>query len=182
MGLRFRQEGYTQINFITTSVIKFVPLFLEDRHWRIIIDNLNFYRNKYGFKLLGYVIMPEHVHFLLCLPSKSSISAIMRDIKKFSSSMILGQLEKERDISRLEIFGTAALPYRKQRHKVWMDRFDNVAIFTQPVLKIKLDYIHNNTVRRGLVREPAQWIYSSARNYYLGDHSVIKVDGDEVEF
>ena len=59
-----------------------------------------------------------------------------------------------------------------------MPRFDDVLIHSKEQYEIKLNYIHNNPVKRGLVQRPEDWLYSSARNYLLGDHSIIRVDTD----
>ena len=64
----------------------------------------------------------------------------------------------------------------KYQFKIWMDRFDDLVIYNPEILKIKMDYIHQNPVRKGLVKEICDWSYSSARNYYLEDHSVFPVD------
>lgn len=61
-------------------------------------------------------------------------------------------------------------------YRLWKDRFDYLMIITEKTLKIKIDYIHNNPVKAGLVENFTDWKYSSARNYYLGDNSVINID------
>jgi len=62
--------------------------------------------------------------------------------------------------------------------KLWMDRFDDLVIEDEETLKIKIEYIHNNPVKAGFVDQPEQWEYSSARNYILGDHSLIEISTD----
>ena len=57
-----------------------------------------------------------------------------------------------------------------------MPRFDDVVIYSSEMFNIKLNYIHYNPLKRGLVENPEDWKYSSARNYLFGDHSVIEVD------
>ena len=61
-----------------------------------------------------------------------------------------------------------------------MDRFDNVLVYSPKAFRTKLEYIHNNPVKAGLVGKPEDWKYSSARNYLLDDHSIIYVDTDLV--
>ena len=57
-----------------------------------------------------------------------------------------------------------------------MDRFDDEVIRSEKWFFQKLNYIHNNPVKAGLVEMPEDWSYSSGRNYINGDHSVIKID------
>jgi hypothetical protein len=67
---------------------------------------------------------------------------------------------------------------KNQVFKLWMNRFDDLVIENDKTLQIKIEYIHNNPVKAGLVDQPEQWEYSSARNYILCDHSLISVSVD----
>ena len=49
-----------------------------------------------------------------------------------------------------------------------MDRYDDVAVFTEEQFRIKLNYIHNNPVKAGLVTEQYSYQYSSAKNWETG--------------
>ena len=62
--------------------------------------------------------------------------------------------------------------------KLWMDRFDCELIVTGKFLKQKINYIHNNPVKAGLVDEITKWPYSSARNYFLDNKTLIEVSTD----
>ena len=53
---------------------------------------------------------------------------------------------------------------------------DNILILNEKMLVEKIDYIHLNPVKRGYVEKPEHWLYSSARNYLLNDHTIIKID------
>ena len=66
--------------------------------------------------------------------------------------------------------------YEDQKRKFWMKRFDDEVIRNQNMFLVKLNYIHNNPVKSGLVEKPEDYKYSSARNYLLDDHSVLFVD------
>jgi hypothetical protein len=57
-----------------------------------------------------------------------------------------------------------------------MKRFDDEVITTDEMLRVKVDYIHNNPVVAGLVEKPEDYLYSSARDYIRGDHSILQVD------
>jgi putative transposase len=176
MGLRFRPSGYEHLSFITTTVVNHLKLFVEDRYYQVLIDNLNFYRDKYKFKLVAYVLMPSHVHLLLLVPSEVTESDIMRDFKNYTSMKVRDLLIADCRERELSVLKKAAIGYRDQHYKVWMDRFDNVVVYSQRTFETKLRYIHNNPVKAGLVLQAEDWKYSSARNYLLNDHSVIRVD------
>lgn len=63
----------------------------------------------------------------------------------------------------------------KQKFKVWQDRFDDVVLFTRKVLEIKLEYIHQNPVKAGLVDYPTDYLHSSAGFYENGSIPPIEI-------
>ena len=159
---------------------------------RIIIDNLIFYRRKFSFKLIGYVIMPNHVHLLIQLSEKQNdISGVMRDFKSHTAKEILSYFKTGRRKPSLSPYSAASegspLPgdykwkdkgkvHTPRKHKIWMKDFYDFNIYSEKKLKQKLDYIHFNPVRANLCKESSEWKWSSYRNYYLNDDSVIEVN------
>lgn len=151
----------------------------DERIAKIIIDNLNFYRDKYQFKLFGYVIMPEHIHLIILPGDKGNISQIMRDFKKYTSIKIIEELKRQGKQNILKVFedGVNSLPNRK--YKVWEEEFFDRNVFTKNYFLQKLHYIHKNPIVRGLVKRRGDYKYSSYINYYgseSGLEPVIKVD------
>lgn len=77
----------------------------------------------------------------------------------------------------LALFRAAAIQEgRGNNHKVWQEGFHPIAIETGKFFQEKLNYLHENPVRKGFVERPEYWRYSSARNYLMDDHSIIQVD------
>lgn len=62
------------------------------------------------------------------------------------------------------------------RFQVWQEGSHPEAIFTEKFARQKMDYIHMNPVRAGLVETPEQWLYSSVRAYYLGEETYPPTD------
>jgi len=161
-------------HFITTTVKDFISIFPSNiSFFDILIENLRFYLNKYSSTLFGYVLMPIHIHFLLFVPEKNSISDFMRDFKKFTSVQIRDILRQNNTYNLLSQFED-----KRGEFSLWKDRFDSVVVYSEKVMETKLNYIHYNPVKAGLVHTMIDWKYSSARNYYQDDHSVIFVSTD----
>ncbi len=59
---------------------------------------------------------------------------------------------------------------------MWQDAYHPQVIYTDDVCRQKLQYMHDNPVRKGFVERPESWFYSSARNYILNDCSVLKIE------
>ena len=83
------------VHFVTSKVDHFIPLFLAHDLCRILLANIDFYRVKHNFKLLGYVIMPDHIHVLICPQADIAISKIMQDIKRYSAKQIFTCLAEQ---------------------------------------------------------------------------------------
>jgi hypothetical protein len=98
-------------------------------------------------------------------------------MKKFTARKIIERLQCDRKGWLLN-----QLAFYKKRHKtksdhqVWQEGYHPQLITSTGMLMQKIEYIHNNPVRRGLTAAPEHWLHSSARNYLLGDHSVIELD------
>jgi len=92
---RKRRLTYNQAfaYFITTTLSGFVELLSQDKYAQILVRNLNFYREKFEFKLLAYVIMPHHLHLIILPGLKGNISEIMRDFKEYTAKEIIQLLE-----------------------------------------------------------------------------------------
>lgn len=121
-------------------------------------------REEYGFQLIGYVVMPNHVHMLMSEPEKGTVSTVLEMLKQRVSRQIrkcAGQLELKCDESSARSF--------------WQARFCDFNVYSRGKLKEKLNYMHANPVVRRLVEHPRDWAWSSWSNYVDGT-GMIEVD------
>jgi putative transposase len=160
--------------FVTNTLRKYIPLFKDPEVIKIAIDSLNFLRNKYGFKILAYCLLPEHLHLIIYNDGALDISKIMSDFKRFSSKEIFKYLLNNNHEPQLQALRSAA--YKGQNYAVWQETFRSELIDNQKHLQQKLDYIHDNPVRKGLVANAVEWRFSSARKWYLNEDSGLLVD------
>lgn len=176
MTKRYRIEG--SIYFITNVIYDRIKLFISPTYIIPLIDSLNYYRYQYSVKIIGYVIMQDHIHLLLYPKVEQAITDFMRDFKRFTSGRITRQAKVERNLEWVGMFEQAGLETERAEYKVWQDSFWEQSIDTEEFLKQKLDYIHMNPVRAGIVSNAIDYFYSSARNYYLDDHHLIEIDNN----
>jgi len=171
---RFHIEGH--VYYVTTVVYDRLPIFTRPSFIVPLYDSLNYYRHKQEFKFLGYVIMPDHIHLILWPFGQATTSEIMRDYKKFTSRRIIRQAEVEQIEAWTAAFEQAGQRTGRSRNKVWQDSYWDVNIYTERFLRQKLNYVHRNPVRAGLVETPEEYMYSSHRNYVSGEDWLIEID------
>lgn len=174
MQKRYRIEG--SIFYITSNIYNRINIFISPSFIIPILDSLNYYRHQYTCKLIGYVVMPDHIHLLIWPKSEESISDFMRDFKRFTSGRITRQAKVEGRNDWIKRFEQAGSETERSEYKVWQDSFWEQCIYSEDFLKQKLGYIHLNPVRAGLVKGAEDYPYSSFRNYYCNDNHLIEID------
>ncbi len=163
--------------FATTTIVEWQNVFTSIPYFEILIESLKYCVSHKGLHLHGYVIMPNHGHYLCSSDEEKNLSDIMRDFNAHTSRTIIALLKEEHKSALLGVFRNAAeTDERGNDYKVWQDGFHPIAVETEHFVTQKLMYLHDNPVRKGYVDQPEHWRYSSARNYLLGDNSIMEVE------
>lgn len=171
----------TNLYFCTNTIVEWQCVFKEEKYFEIVLDSLKYCQQYKGLILFAYVIMLNHMHMLISYADGEDLSAIMRDFKRHTSTQIARELEHDNERLLLYVFREAAQRRRRTiKYKIWHDDFHPIAIFSDKWFEEKMDYIHNNPVKKGLVMRPEDWKYSSARNWILDDNSLIDLNFDSL--
>lgn len=128
----------------------------------LFVAELGRVRMEFGFVLVGYVVMPNHVHILIGEPGRGTTSTVLQMLKQRTS----------RKMRKLE---AAALDRRLV--PLWQSRFYDFNVYSRWKVEEKLRYMHANPVTRGLVGNPRDWIWSSWSFYEKGEVGLIEIDG-----
>lgn len=174
MRSRYKITVEDGVYFVTSTIVAWLPVFTTEPYFDIMIQSLIFCQEHKGLQLFCYAILDNHFHLIVAGPQ---LGRIITDMKKFTARKIIEQCQQDRKGWLLN-----QLAYYKKRHKtksnyqVWQEGYHPELIFPHEMLMQKIDYIHNNPVKRGLVALPEHWLHSSARNYLLGDDSIIQLD------
>ena len=169
-------NGY-QINdqstahFITATVVDWVDVFSRKIYKDILIDSLDFCIRNKGMILYGYVIMTNHVH-LVIQSENGKLSDLIRDFNKFTARNILDTIAlgaESRKDWMLKRFEFACKSHtRNEKYQFWKYGNHPEEVYSEKFLWQKLDYIHLNPVRAGIVEKASNYLYSSASNYVNG--------------
>jgi putative transposase len=159
--------------FLTCTVVNWLPLFTRKPYFDLLLDALKFYRQHKGLKIYAYVILDNHLHLVAAAPD---LTATLRDFKSYTAKRLLAQLEQDRKTWALNQLRYYKQPTKTRSHyQVWQEGFHPQQIISEAMLRQKLDYLHHNPVRAGLVAQPEDWLYSSAGDY-AGGTGVMAID------
>jgi REP element-mobilizing transposase RayT len=160
-------------HFLTCTVVEWLPVFSVPEVAHIILDSWNYLRQHAGFKLYGYVILENHLHFIA---SSSNLDKDVYRFKSYTARRIVDQMMTMRHMSLLRLLRSVKKNHKIDRnYQLWQEGVHAELIMSDEMMRQKLDYIHANPVKRGYVDLPEHWRYSSAR-HYAGEQGLIDID------
>ncbi|MGA8618055.1 MAG: transposase [Candidatus Sulfotelmatobacter sp.] len=166
---RYYGGGY--LHFITTSCYQRRKLLDSGKNRDLFLQALERVRRNYHFVVVGYVVMPEHVHLLLGEPERGNPSVVMQALKEGFARRLLRNLRSNANPRQASLWSAPL----EQGH-IWQRRLYDFVVFSDKKRVEKLRYMHRNPVKRGLVLEPQQWTWSSFRNYAEGEQGPVLVN------
>ena len=166
---RYYGAGY--LHYITTSCYRRRAWLATEPSRDLFVEVLEQVRRRYHFVVVGYVVMPQHVHLLLSEPERGNPSVVMQAIKQGFARRLLGRLRANRDPRQGDLWNQSLNPQH-----VWQRRFYNFVARTDEKRQEELHYIHQNPVRASLALEPWQWRWSSAPHYLQGESGPVLVN------
>lgn len=157
--LKRYQETNRDLHFITFSCYHRQP-FLSSPSSRDCCESaIEQFRLQYRFAVVAYVVMPEHVHFLISEPNNGLLAGAVQAIKQSVSRKLIGN-----------------------REHFWQERYYDFSVWSSVKRIEKVKYIHRNPVRRGLVERPEEWSWSSFRSYLIGEIGKVEIESRWTEY
>jgi len=166
-----RRYGRGDLHFITYSCYRRLPLLGSVRARNIFVQILDEVRDRYGFRLVGYVVIPEHVHLLISEPASGTPSIVMQVLKQRVSRRLRRKKRVSAGQLKLALGGGEEL-----RPRFWQGRFFDFNVWSLKKRVEKLEYMRMNPVKRGLVAHPKQWPWSSFSFYSKLKQGLIRID------
>lgn len=149
-------------HFVTLTVLHWIPVFTRPATVQILLDALHFFMDK-GLKVHAYVILENHCHFIVQSPT---LDQDIARLKSYTARQMIAFLQENHVKQILD-----QLAFYKKAHKgdrtyqFWQEGVHPEWIQNEDMMRQKIDYIHQNPVKRGYVDEAVHWRYSSARDY-----------------
>jgi len=127
---------------ITTCTSGQNPILADPANARAVMDGIRWLRDRDRIFVLGYVVMPDHVHLLMVLRGRHTLQTIIRVWKGFTAR----QIASRKGLSR----------------PIWQPGYHDHMIRDDKDLQNCLDYLHDNPVRKGLVETPEACQFATA--------------------
>ena len=178
MPVRITYEpGYAY--FITKNVKNRQPVFTIDRNVRLLLADFEFYREKFGYRIYAWVIMPDHYHWI--------IDPSHLDFINFVDDQIERQGKYHKDppkyylSSRMESLHSHVAQMINQAQgtvgkRLWQRGFHDRLLRDADALEKAIEYIHNNPVKAGLCEAQGDYPWSSYHAFYHDDHDMLQLD------
>jgi len=180
-----RFYGGSDLHFLTFSCYRRRPLFRNEVYCDLFLKILERVRRRYRLVVLGYVVMPEHVHLLVSEPQRETLSTAVQALKlgfvrslESSAGIVVAAAPRSRKNG--ETWGTLASGTPMHPQLFWQARFYDFNVWTERKRIEKLHYIHRNPVERGLVASAEQWRWSSFRWYLYGVPGPVKINDTDI--
>ncbi|AWV98248.1 REP-associated tyrosine transposase [Arcticibacterium luteifluviistationis] len=175
-GYIIRDQG--AIYFLTFTVVEWVDVFTRKDYKDIIINSLQFCQKEKGMNIYAFVIMSNHLHIMM-QSEKKELSNLVRDFKKYTAQMILKRImegPESRSDWMLKRFEFAANSHqRNTKYQFWQLNNHAEEVFSEPFMWSKINYIHMNPVRAGIVNKASHYLHSSTSNY-VGKTGLIEIE------
>jgi len=145
------------------TIVEWLPIFTNPEIVTIILDSLRFVQKERDLILYAWVIMENHLHLIVMAPNPVKT---MKEFKSYTARTIIDYLRDRGSKTWLNKLQEAKLSHKTtSNYQVWQEGSHPQEIVDEEMMVQKIEYIHNNPVRRGYIDEPEYWRYSSARNY-----------------
>jgi putative transposase len=154
-GLR-RFQQTNDLHFVTFSCYRRQPKLGTPGSRDVFEHSLEQVRRRYKLYVVGYAVMPEHVHLLLSEPPKAALATALQSLKQ-------------------SVARTLAL---RAPEPFWHTRYYDFNVHSERKRIEKLRYIHRNPIKRGLVTAPEHWAWSRFRHWATGVEGVVEIESN----
>jgi len=169
---------------VSFAVIKWLDVFTRVEYKDIVLDSLKYCQKEKGMEIFAWCIMTNHIHLIFRSIEDRKPELLLGDLKRFTSKKIVKAIQENPKESRKQLF---LEQFKKEGEKssnvknyqFW--RHDNkpIELWSNKVIKEKVNYVHNNPVEAGLVFKAEDYVYSSAIDYSGAKgllDNIVKVD------
>lgn len=153
--------------FVTLTIVGWINLYDRECYKQILVENLKYCQEKEGLEIYAYVIMSNHLHMIAKRSNELDLAELLGRFKSVTSKKFLKEIndnsqESRRDwlLYQFNFFANKNSQY--DEYHLWQYTNHPTELFTNHLIQQKVNYIHENPVKAGIVNDAVAYIYSSA--------------------
>ncbi len=166
----YNPEG---LYFVSFAVVNWIDVFTRNEYKEIVLETIDYSMKNKGMKVYAWCIMTNHVHLIFGVSEPNKPELVLGDIKRFTSKKLIEAISTNPKESRREwlieqFINAGKSSSNTTKHQFWQHDNKPIELWSNSVIKQKVDYIHNNPVKEGYVFAAHEYLYSSAIDYAGG--------------
>jgi len=163
MSFAYNVKDQGAVHFVTFTVHQWADVFTRAIYVNTLIESFKYCQKEKGLEIFAWVVMSNHCH-LIIKAKNNNLSSVIRDLKKFTSKAIYKAIETNTQESRKNWL----LQVLTFENKIWFweEGYHGEEIYTKAFFDTKVNYIHQNPVRAGIVEKEEEYLNSSAGEIY----------------
>jgi putative transposase len=167
--------------FITSTVVGWIDALSREEYKDIILESLRFCQGQKELRVHAWVIMNNHLHLIVSAGETYDLPSIIRDFKKFTSRNIISAIadnprESRKDWMMNQFRFAGGNNNNNETYQFWQQEYHPIELDTSAKFEQRMNYLHENPVRAGIVWEPQHYKYSSAIDYYEQKQGLLSLD------
>ncbi|NKI26630.1 transposase [Arenibacter sp. 6A1] len=183
MTRKYKFHNKSAAYFVSFATVYWLDIFIRQDYFSILEESVAFCRAEKGMEVFAYCFMPSHIHFVF-RSDQEDPSGLLRDFKGYTARKLIKEIEENPQESRKEwllwmLERAGKKKSNVSQRQLWQQHNKPIELWSNKVIKQKIEYIHNNPVEAGFVTDPVDWKYSSARNY-AEDQTILKIDNENM--
>jgi len=165
MGRKWSNENLAgALHYVTGNLVNRMRVFSDSACCEVFLKHLEDINRRWPAKLIAYVLMPDHFH-LICNPRDGRIKEFIGELKGLSAKAII-------TANRFFKFPDHGV----EGQQVWQQSFKATPLWSGWMIRQKINYIHANPVRAGLVESAKDYQWTSFRSFYLQKDGPLPID------
>ena len=181
MATRYHFGDNENPHFVTFATVNWIDVFSRACYKDILVESLKFCISEKGLVLHAWVIMTNHLHLIISCKEGFKQADVLRDFKKFTSKTIINCIEINPEESRKDwmiwMFKRAGAKNANNKiYQFWQQDNHPIELSSLSMMQQKLDYIHENPIKAGIVNEAQHYKYSSGLDYYEDSQGLLPIE------
>ena len=179
MSRKYKFHNKEGVYFVSFATVYWLDIFVSEVYCNTVVESLDYCRKNKGFEIYCWCIMPSHIH-LIIRAKDNNPEIVLGKFKEHTSKLLTKQIAENAEESRKEwllwmMKRAASKSSNFANSQFWQHHNKPIELWTPEVTEQKVNYIHNNPVVSGFVREPSDWKYGSAIDY-AGGKGLLEID------